>query len=255
MVRAVRKVSIILLQPRYPDRPVNSSAIIHSMSRFWRALQTDGAWPSPASVAVLLILVAVATGRPLNAQVFTHDLPYGGHHEFGVASGYSPTAGAVVGYVENFTYSPIVLRYSYLLRQRNWWAIRYAPEITLLAVLHEKAPSPTNPAAPVTHYGAGISPEGLQLVLLPRRRIQPFVSNAGGVLYFNGRVLSPGGSQFMYTVDLGTGVNLFATQRNAVTFGFRYQHLSNANISHHNPGADAQTFFMAFSHFHTRGVR
>ena len=36
---------------------------------------------------------------------------------------------------------------------------------------------------------------------------------------------------------------------------FRYQHLSNANISIHKPGTDADTFYVGFSHFHTHGVR
>ena len=207
----------------------------------------------PWAIAILPMLLCASTG--MRAQAPEQNISFGGHHEFGIFSGYSPRAGAVVGYVENFTYRPTILRYSYLLSQRRGWEVRYAPELTVLSVLHENAPSSTNPGAPVTHYAAGFSPEGFQLVLLPRRRIQPFISNAGGLLYFNGRVLSPGGSQFMYTVDLGTGVNIFATRRNAVILGFRYQHLSNANISHHNPGADAQTFYVGFSHFHTKGVR
>lgn len=230
-----------------------SSAIILSMTLHRRAVQTEATLPWQLAAIMLPIFFAA---RPLlQAQASEHDIPYGGHHEFSASSGYSPRAGAVVGYVENFTYSPTVIGYSYLLRQRDWGSIRYAPEVTVLSVLHEKAPSPTNPAAPVTHYGVGFSPEAVQLVLLPRRRIQPFVSHAAGFLYFNGRVLSPGGSQFMYTIDMGTGVNIFSTPRNALTIGFRYQHLSNANISHHNPGADAQTFYVGLSHFHTHDIR
>ena len=59
----------------------------------------------------------------------------------------------------------------------------------------------------------------------------------------------------MYTIDFGTGVNLFTSHRNTATLGFRYQHLSNANISEHNPGTDACTFYIGYSHFHTKGVR
>ncbi len=121
--------------------------------------------------------------------------------------------------------------------------------------MHERAPSTTNAAAPVTHLGSGISPEGFQVVFRPGQKLQPFLSNAGGFIYYADRVLSPQGSQFMYTIDFGAGVNLFTSPHNTVTLGYRYQHLSNANISYHNPGTDADTFYVGFSHFHTKGIR
>jgi hypothetical protein len=37
-------------------------------------------------------------------------------------------------------------------------------------------------------------------------------------------------------MNFGTGINIFRKARQAVTIGYRYQHLSNANISQHNPG-------------------
>ena len=58
----------------------------------------------------------------------------------------------------------------------------------------------------------------------------------------------------MYTIDFGAGANLFLSARNALNGGFRYQHLSNANISIHNPGTDGQTFYLGFSHFFTKGA-
>jgi hypothetical protein len=32
-----------------------------------------------------------------------------------------------------------------------------------------------------------------------------------------------------------------------VSIGYRYQHLSNANIRQHNPGMDANTFYVSVS--------
>lgn len=180
---------------------------------------------------------------------------YGGKHEFGFIVGYSPAGGPVWGYQQNVRYSPTTVRYAYLLTRDIGLGcrcgLRYSPEVTALAVLHENAPSSTNPAAPITHYGEGISPVGFQLDWRQGRRVQPFFTTDAGFLYFNGRVLSPQGSQFMYTIDFGGGVDLFSSAHNAVTLGYRYQHLSNANISVHNPGTDADTFFLGFSHFHS----
>jgi hypothetical protein len=188
---------------------------------------------------------------PLLAQ----NISYGGHHEFGGIVGYSPVSGPIWGYDENVRYTPVVLKYSYLFWERRGYTVRYAPELTALAVLHERAPSLTNPAVPKTTLGSGFSPEGFQIGFRPRAKVQPFLSNAGGFVYFADRVLSPQGSKFMYTVDFGAGVNVFSSARNAITVGYRYQHLSNANISVHNPGTDADTFYVGYSHFHTKAVR
>ncbi len=102
---------------------------------------------------------------------------------------------------------------------------------------------------------AAVSPVGFESDFFPRSRVQPFFSTDGGFLYFDKRVLSPQGSQWMYTIDFGTGIHIFRKARQDVTIGYRYQHLSNANISLHNPGADANTFYVAVSRFRTKGYR
>ncbi len=178
---------------------------------------------------------------------------YGGDHEFGGVVGYSPVSGPIWGYDENTRYLPVILKYSYLMRSSPRWNLRYSPEVTALAVLSEPAPSLTNPAAPTKSYGSGVSPVGFEIGFRSGRRVQPFASTAGGFIYYNQRVLSPQGSQFMYTIDFGTGVRLYSSPHNALMLGYRYQHFSNANISVHNPGTDADTFYIGFSHFHTHG--
>ena len=180
---------------------------------------------------------------------------YGGTHEFGGVVGYSPVSGPIWGYDENTRYLPVILKYSYLLRSSPKWNLRYSPEVTALAVLSEPAPSLTNSAAPTKSYGSGVSPVGFEIGFRSGRRVQPFSSGEGGFVYYNQRVLSPQGSQFMYTIDFGTGVRLYSSPRNALILGYRYQHFSNANISVHNPGTDADTFYVGFSHFHTHGQR
>jgi hypothetical protein len=101
-------------------------------------------------------------------------------------------------------------------------------------------------------YGSGLSPEGLQIDFRPRRRVQPFISNNGGFIYFADKVLSAEGSQFMFTVDFGGGINVFYKQSQALTIGYRYQHLSNGNTSLRNPGTDMNTFYFGVSRFRTK---
>ncbi len=184
----------------------------------------------------------------------------GGRHEFGVWWGLSLMSGHIWGYASDVKYMPVDVRYSYeFYRHRQTWTMRYSPEMTALAMLDWPTPN-TTPSGTMYNqrtriYGSGLSPVGFQADFLPLHRVQPFLSTDGGFIYFDDRALSPQGSQFMYTIDFGTGVNIFHHKNQAITIGYRYQHLSNANISLHNPGTDANTFYVGVSRFKTKGDR
>ena len=181
---------------------------------------------------------------------------YGGVHEFGAWWGFSAISGHVWGYAKDVKYMPIDLNYSYLWLRRESWNFRYAPELTALAMLDEPQPGNTNRFDQRKRtYGSGLSPVGFRASFFPQSRVQPFLSTDGGFIYFTDRVLSPQGSQFMYTIDFGGGLEIFHTQRQAFSIGYRYQHLSNANISLHNPGTDTNVFYLAVSRFRTKGYR
>ena len=183
---------------------------------------------------------------------------YGGVHEFGAWWGFSPISGHVWGYAKDVKYMPVDVTYSYLWHGGEKWNFRYAPELTALALLDEPVvPAPKNDPFNLRKrtYGSGVSPVGFRASFFPASRVQPFFSTDGGFVYFLDRVLSPQGSQFMYTIDFGGGLQIFHKQRQAVTIGYRYQHLSNANISLHNPGTDTNVFYVAMSRFRTKGYR
>jgi hypothetical protein len=132
-------------------------------------------------------------------------------------------------------------------------SFQYAPA---LAMPGEPVSGQTHPKTRrMRSYDGGVSPVGFRASFLPQGRVQPYLSTNGGELYFGHRVLSPQGSQFMYTIDFGAGLMIFRTRRQAVSISYRYQHLSNADHSHHNPGTDANTFYVAISRFRTRGYR
>jgi len=181
---------------------------------------------------------------------------YGGTHEFGAWWGFSPTSTHIWGYAKDVKYMPIEVSYSYLLIPGSKWNFRYSPEITALAMLDEPNPAAKNRYTQRKRtYGSGVSPVGFRASFFPESRVQPFLSTDGGFIYFDDRVLSPQGSQFMYTIDYGGGIQIFRKARQAISIGYRYQHLSNANISHHNPGMDANTFYVAVSRFRTKHYR
>ncbi len=196
-----------------------------------------------------------------NAEVLPEWPHYGGVHEFGAWWGLSLISGHIWGYAKDIKYMPVDVTYSYLLHQGTNWSFRYAPELTALAMLDQATPGA--PAVPPPNdenlrqriYGSGLSPVGFRTSFFPDSRVQPFLSTDGGFIYFAKPVLSPQGSQFMYTIDFGGGLTFFRKRRQMVSIGYRYQHLSNANISQHNPGMDANTFYVAVTRFRTRGYR
>jgi hypothetical protein len=182
----------------------------------------------------------------------------GGRHEIGTWWGASLMSGHIWGYAGDVKYMPVDLRYSYeLYRHHESWTMRYSPEVTAIAMIDWATPTPA-PAGTIYNqrkraYGSGVSPVGFQWDFGPLHRVQPFFSGDGGFIYFSDRVLNAQGSRFMYTIDYGAGINIFHHKNQAITLGYRYQHLSNANISHHNPGTDANTFYVGISRFRTKG--
>ena len=129
-------------------------------------------------------------------------------------------SGHLWGYSGDVKYMPIDVRYSYLISPHDSWTLRYAPELTALAMLDWPVPGavPTK-NQPYTQYlrtrayGSGFSPVGFETDFLPAKRIQPFLSTNGGFVYYDQRVLSPQGSQWMYTIDFGCGLHIFRKAR------------------------------------------
>jgi hypothetical protein len=209
-----------------------------------------GAAPAPGASAAIV--------RRGEAETRPEWPRWDGVHEFGAWWGLSLMSGHIWGFAPDVKYMPIDVNYSYLFNpESHRWAFRYAPEVTALAMLDEIAQVKSKSVFKQRQraYGAGVSPVGFRTSFLPDARVQPYVSGVGGFIYFDQRVLSPQGSQFMYTIDFGTGLQFFRQKHQAWSLGYRYQHLSNANISHHNPGTDANTFYLAVSRFRTKGYR
>jgi hypothetical protein len=180
----------------------------------------------------------------------------GGTHELGAWWGLSLISGHLWGDVGDVKYMPIDVRYSYRFLLHEHWALRYSPEITALAMIDWSTPQGTAPYyLRKRSYGSGLSPEGFQADFFPRSRVQPFLSNNAGFIYFADKVLSTQGSRLMYTIDFGAGINIFRRERQVVTLGYRYQHFANADLSAHNPGTDANTFYVGVSRFRTKGER
>jgi hypothetical protein len=220
-----------------------------------RTVKADGFWsdtsdePEGSNLAGTTAPVTRAGPRCSDSSY----VRWGGKYELGTWWGVSWQSGQLLGNETDTKYMPIDIRYSEEISQHRSWSMRYSPEVTALAMLDVPEPGNTNPLTQRRRsYGSGLSPEGFQLDFLPEHRVQPFLSQNGGVIFFLNPALSAAGSHVVYTADFGAGVNIFHLQRQAVTLGYRYQHLHDADLSAPVKGTDANTFYLGISRFRVR---
>ena len=144
-----------------------------------------------------------------------------------------------------FTWAPVLMR-------RKSFTLRYRLDVIPVNLLQDRFYAPPGVApAPGRHwiYGGGLSPAGVQMEFHNHTRLTPFGEVVGGFLYFRQPVLAYDETQFQFTIAPGLGVRIAMTPRTALIFGYRYHHLSNANIYKSNPGLDSQIVYAGLAIF------
>lgn len=172
-------------------------------------------------------------------------------NEFGIRGGGSFFSGHTWGRTRDRTLALLELRYTRLLFTSRWFALKYGVNLVPVAFLGDhaiSAPTTAQQAQREYVYGGGISPVAFQFTFRRGKRVQPFIVTDEGFLYFTRPILTPGSSQFNFTIDYGAGVQVFTSARQALTVGYRYYHISNADIAV-NPGTDANVIFVGLSLF------
>ena len=136
-------------------------------------------------------------------------------------------------------------RYGRLVFARTAVAVRYVAEVVPLTLVGD----PHTRNGSLTYAKAiGGSPLGAQVNFL-YYRVQPFVTSGGGFLYFDRRMFGTA-QQFNFTAQFGGGLQLFSSSRRAaLDLGYKYHHISNANMDRCNPGLDSQMLFVGVSFF------
>ena len=102
-----------------------------------------------------------------------------------------------------------------------------------------------------TSWGFGVQPVNFRFIFLPDSRIKPFAQVGAGILITNKAIPVPYSKPLNFTGDFGGGVQYFTSRRKAITFGYKYFHISNGNIGgkEHNPGYNANVFYVSYSIF------
>lgn len=151
---------------------------------------------------------------------------------------FSSTVGARNFQLEN--------RYERLIYAKKPFVVRWVFDAVPMALVGDRH---THTGRRVYSYGIGASPIGAQVNFVHFRRVEPFLTSGGGFLYFNHRMFGTT-QQFNFTAQLGGGVQLFtSSRRTAIDLGYKYHHISNANLGNQNPGLDSHMLFIGVSLF------
>ncbi|MBC7795292.1 MAG: acyloxyacyl hydrolase [Pyrinomonadaceae bacterium] len=181
------------------------------------------------------------------AQTGNGDEPRG-KNEIQIWGGASPASSTVFGFgvVENARLGILAVRYARRFNNGRFVNLKYTVDAIPLAILSVPRFRNSN-GFRQTAYSAGVSPLGLQMNFLPRKRIQPFFDASGGLLIFNKAIPNDFGRQFNFTAHIGGGVEFRLKKGRAFTVGYKYFHISNGNRGSVNPGIDNNLIYAGYS--------
>lgn len=90
-----------------------------------------------------------------------------------------------------------------------------------------------------TAYAVGVIPLGFAARIQPTARLGLQLRASGGVLYFSQPIPDPAERRLNFTGDAGGTADLALTKQLALTFGTRWNHISNAGTGPVNPGMNS----------------
>ena len=98
-------------------------------------------------------------------------------------------------------------------------------------------------------YGFGITPVGFVFDFGRTRKLYPFAQIDGGIIASTESIpeLAPDTSALNFLFDFGGGVKWRPRERYAITFGYKFLHVSNAGTTSINPGLDNNVVYAGFS--------
>ena len=97
-------------------------------------------------------------------------------------------------------------------------------------------------------YGAGFNPVNLKWNFTSAKRAVPYFELGGGVLFTNTEVPAIT-STTNFLPHAALGLHLLTTEKRALTFSVRYEHISNAGLATPNPGVNTVQFAVGLNWF------
>lgn len=176
-----------------------------------------------------------------------------GKDELMVWGGYAPAVRTfeVGGRTWDASLGIGALRYSHRWNTSNWVNLKYTLDMSAVVMNYpDKVVSGTT-VTPTreTRFGVGLAPIGLQGNFRPRKKLQPFIGLSLGFLPFTERTPNMTGKKLNFSTEGGGGIEYRLSNKKAITFGYKFYHISNASRGIENPGYDAQLLYVGYTFF------
>lgn len=228
---------------RVASRLLSKPSVRSTTPNHWRMRAFSGFYKNVRASAILLLAITMPTtffADPASAQErpMNNEFAVWFADQFASAHAFSEETNGHIYQVET--------RYTRMILARQLIAVRYVADVVPGTVVG--APYGLDSSLLYAH-GAGGSPLGVQVNFLHYRHVQPFITSGGGFLYFNRRMFGTK-QQFNFTAQFGGGVQLCNSSRRASLYlGYKYHHISNANLDRMNPGLGSHMLFVGVSFF------
>ena len=99
-----------------------------------------------------------------------------------------------------------------------------------------------------TIYGMDITPFLLKWNLRSKSRVIPYFEFGAGLLYTSDNVPERT-SVLNFTPQGGFGLHVFTHEKQAITFTFKYMHISNGGLESPNPGINSLQLLLGYNWF------
>lgn len=189
-----------------------------------------------------------------------------GEKELNIEVGYSPFQPTFLSGEKEYdtsgrTFGLVSLRWGRVIGTPKNITYEYQLEVTPLAVaLRNEVENPAyqdaqttpnvSPTIRKTTYGVAVMPAGFRFLFRPEKRLKPFISAHAGFIIFNDDLPLPDASAFNFAGDFGGGLQYQIRRNKAISFGYKYFHISNIGLGETNPGYNANVFYIGYSFFY-----
>ena len=187
---------------------------------------------------------------------FCSDADGAPRHDFQFFAGYSPVSATLIGTETDRRFALAGFGYNYRCWTRNSISVQYSVAAMPAAILIQPSETiykftPPYQRETPSHavYGFAVAPLGFTLEIARKRRWHPFAETLEGIIASTEPIPEnqPDASGLNFIFDLGVGVRWNIGPRRAVSFGYRFLHISNAATTSFNPGVDNNVFYAGYS--------
>jgi hypothetical protein len=170
-------------------------------------------------------------------------------HDFQFFAGYSPVSTTLIGTATDRRFFMAGFGYSYHCWVWPGVSISYSGELMPAAVLLQPGQYLAQFVPAHAVYGFAVTPLGFTADFGRRHRVYPFLQTNEGIIASSEPIPInvTGATGLNFLIDVGGGVRVKTGPRHAITFGYKYLHISNGFTSAVNPGVDNNIFYAGFS--------